>query len=142
MCDLDHFKKVNDQYGHHIGDQVLQHFADILKDRVRQHDVVARFGGEEFVLLLPNNNAEQGRKVAEQLRETTASTQIAIGQDVKLAISASFGVAQYCVGDREWSAVLHRADNALYAAKKQGRNCVVVMASANQSLGTGPATAN
>jgi len=83
MCDLDHFKKVNDQYGHHIGDQVLQHFADILKDRVRQHDVVARFGGEEFVLLLPNNNTEQGVQVAEQLRATTATNQIAIGKQAR-----------------------------------------------------------
>ncbi|MBR9871977.1 MAG: GGDEF domain-containing protein [Gammaproteobacteria bacterium] len=131
MCDLDHFKKVNDQYGHHIGDQVLRHFADILKDRVRQHDVVARFGGEEFVLLLPNNNTEQGRLVAEQLRAKTAATQIALGRDINLAISASFGVAQYCIGDSEWSAVLHRADNALYEAKKQGRNRVVVSASAD-----------
>lgn len=98
--------------------------------RVRHHDVVARFGGDEFVLLLPNNNAEQGLQVAEQLRATTDATQIAIGRDIDLAISASFGVAQYCVGDRELSAVLHRANNELYAAKKQGRNRVVVQAPA------------
>ncbi|QBM17008.1 hypothetical protein MARI_11120 [Marinobacter sp. JH2] len=137
MCDLDHFKKVNDQYGHHVGDQVLKRFADILRGRVRKHDVVARFGGEEFVLLLPNNNTEQGMHVAEQLKAKTAATQIELGRDIDLAISASFGVAQYCIGDREWSAVLHRADNALYAAKKQGRNRVVVLASASQSLEAG-----
>ncbi|MBJ6137856.1 GGDEF domain-containing protein [Marinobacter litoralis] len=130
MCDLDHFKKVNDQHGHHIGDEVLRRFAGILKNRVRQHDVVARFGGEEFVLLLPSNNADQGAQVAEDLRAKTAETQIAIPPKTDLAVSASFGVAQYCVGDRDWSAALHRADNALYAAKKQGRDRVVVVASA------------
>ena len=140
MCDLDYFKKVNDQYGHHVGDQVLQRFADTLKNRVRHHDVVARFGGEEFVLLLPDNNAEQGMQVAEQLRAKTAATQIAIGRDIDLAISASFGVAQYCDGDREWSAVLHRSDTALYAAKKQGRNRVVVQASPTESVDAGPVT--
>lgn len=136
MCDLDHFKKVNDQYGHHIGDEVLRRFAAILKDRIRQHDVVARFGGEEFILLLPNNNIEQGLQLAEQLRAKTAATQITIDRDISLTLSASFGVAHYCFGDREWSAVLQRADNALYAAKKQGRNRVVALATANQSLQT------
>jgi diguanylate cyclase (GGDEF)-like protein len=136
MCDLDHFKKVNDQHGHHIGDEVLRRFAAILKDRIRQHDVVARFGGEEFILLLPNNNSEQGLQVAEQLRAKTAATQITIDSNISLTLSASFGVAHYCTGDSEWSAVLHRADNALYAAKKQGRNRVVDLAPANQSLQT------
>ncbi|MEP3590878.1 MAG: GGDEF domain-containing protein [Marinobacter sp.] len=130
MCDLDHFKKVNDRHGHHVGDEVLRRFAGILKSRVRQHDVVARFGGEEFVLLLANNNTDQGAHVAEDLRAKTAATQIAIPPNTDLTVSASFGVAQYCAGDRDWSAVLHRADNALYAAKKQGRDRVVVVASA------------
>lgn len=136
MCDLDHFKKVNDEHGHHVGDEVLRRFTAILKDRIRQHDVVARFGGEEFVLLLPNNNTEQGLQVAEQLRAKTAATQITIGSDISLTLSASFGVAHYCAGDSEWSAVLHRADNALYAAKKQGRNRVVDLTTANQRLQT------
>lgn len=136
MCDLDHFKKVNDEHGHHVGDEVLRRFTAILKDRIRQHDVVARFGGEEFVLLLPNNNTEQGLQVAEQLRAKTAATQITIGSDISLTLSASFGVAHYCAGDSEWSAVLHRADNALYTAKKQGRNRVVDLTTANQRLQT------
>ncbi|MCG7200214.1 GGDEF domain-containing protein [Marinobacter pelagius] len=130
MCDLDHFKRVNDEHGHHIGDEVLRRFAAILKDRIRQHDVVARFGGEEFVLLLPDNNTEQGLQVAEQLRAITAATQITIDGDISLTLSASFGVAHYCAGDSDWSAVLHRADNALYAAKKEGRNRVVDLATA------------
>lgn len=136
MCDLDHFKEVNDQHGHHIGDEVLRRFAAILKNRIRQYDVVARFGGEEFILLLSNSNTEQGLQVAEQLRAKTAATQITIDGDISLTLSASFGVAHYCAGDSEWSAVLHRADNALYAAKKQGRNRVVDLATANQSLQT------
>ncbi|HUH38861.1 MAG TPA: GGDEF domain-containing protein [Spongiibacteraceae bacterium] len=130
MSDIDHFKKVNDQYGHHIGDEVLKRFSAILKDRVRQHDVVARFGGEEFTVLLPDKNTEQGIQVAEQLRAITAATQITIDSEISLTISASFGVAHYCAGDSGWSSVLQRADNALYAAKKQERNRVVDLASA------------
>ncbi|MFC4259681.1 GGDEF domain-containing protein [Marinobacter lacisalsi] len=136
MCDLDHFKKINDQHGHHIGDEVLRRFAAILQDRIRQHDVVARFGGEEFVLLLPNNNTEQGLQVAEQIRATTEATQITLNDDISVTLSASFGVAHYCAGDSDWSAVLHRADNALYAAKKQGRNRVVDLTTAHQGLHT------
>ena len=131
MCDLDHFKNVNDEYGHHVGDEVLRRFANTLKEHIRKHDVVARFGGEEFVLLLPGKDTEQGLEVAEKLRAKTADTQITIGDDVCLTLSASFGVAHYDSRDREWSAVLHRADNALYAAKKQGRNCVVDLATKN-----------
>ncbi len=138
MCDLDHFKKVNDQHGHHIGDEVLRRFAAILKNKIRQHDVVARFGGEEFILLLPNSNTEQGLQVAEQLRAKTAATQITIDSDISLTLSASFGVAHYCASDSEWSVVLHRADNALYAAKKQGRNRVVDLPTANQRVQTAP----
>lgn len=125
MCDLDHFKKVNDQHGHHVGDQVLKHFAAVLKDRIRQEDVAARFGGEEFVLLLPHSNTEQGLQIAEQLREKAAATQIKVDDAISLAISASFGVAHNYATDSTWGAVLQRADNALYAAKKQGRNRVV-----------------
>ena len=136
MCDLDHFKKVNDRHGHHVGDEVLRRFATILKDRIRQHDVVARFGGEEFILLLPGNNTEQGLQVAEQIRAKTAATQITIDGNISVTLSASFGVAHYCAGDSDWSDVLHRADNALYAAKKQGRNRVVDLATANQELQT------
>lgn len=134
MCDLDHFKKVNDQYGHHIGDEVLKRFAEILKDKIRQQDVAARFGGEEFILLLPDTNTEQGLQVAEQLRAKTAETLVTLDNGISLIISASFGVAHNCTGDSTWTAVLHRADSALYAAKKQGRNRVLGQTSAYQDL--------
>lgn len=136
MCDLDHFKKVNDQHGHHIGDEVLRRFSAILKDRTRQHDVVARFGGEEFILLLPDNNTAQGLQVAEQIRAKTAETHITIDGNVSVTLSASFGVSHCFAGDSDWGAVLHRADNALYAAKRQGRNRVVDLETANQGLQT------
>lgn len=134
MCDLDHFKKVNDQHGHRVGDEVLKRFAALIRDRIRQHDVVARFGGEEFILLLPDNGTGQALQVAEQLRAQTAATQITIDSHISLTLSASFGVAHYCADDNEWSAVLHRADNALYAAKNQGRNRAVYLPSANREL--------
>ncbi|WP_316347963.1 GGDEF domain-containing protein [Desulfuromonas acetoxidans] len=127
MCDLDHFKHINDQYGHPFGDEVLKIFAQILRNNVRKQDVVARFGGEEFVILLPDTDSEQGLTVAEHLRETTLSTRVPTEDGSDLSFSVSFGVAHYSSSDNEWKAVLSRADKALYAAKKQGRNRTVCM---------------
>ena len=122
MSDLDHFKWVNDHHGHQVGDEVLKFFADILRNNVRKQDVVARFGGEEFVILLPDTDSEKGMIVAEHLRETTLSTIISTDDGSALTFSSSFGVAQYSDTDSEWTAVLSRADKALYRAKQQGRN--------------------
>jgi len=127
MCDLDHFKHINDQYGHPFGDEVLKIFAQILRNNVRKQDVVARFGGEEFVILLPDTDSEQGLTVAEHLRETTLSSRVPTEDGSDLSFSVSFGVAHYSSSDNEWKAVLSRADKALYAAKKQGRNRTVCM---------------
>lgn len=122
MVDADHFKKINDQYGHTIGDKVLKRMAAVLKNLVDNSGIVARFGGEEFTVLLPTTDVENAQKMAERLREHMEKTEMAEG----LYITASFGVALYKADDDHYEQVLNRADAALYKAKETGRNKVVV----------------
>jgi diguanylate cyclase (GGDEF)-like protein len=119
--DIDHFKRVNDEYGHSGGDLVLRVCAQRWQAALREHDVLGRMGGEEFCVLLPETGAASAAAVAERLRSVTASGPI-IGQ--WRTVSVSVGWATVDVADAAWEAVYERADNALYAAKAQGRNCV------------------
>lgn len=121
MVDADHFKNINDQYGHTVGDKVLKRMAAVLKNMVDNSGMVARFGGEEFTVLLPNTDVENAQKMAEILREHMEKTEMADG----LYITASFGVAMYSADDDHYEQVLNRADAALYKAKETGRNKVV-----------------
>jgi diguanylate cyclase (GGDEF)-like protein len=124
MIDLDHFKKINDTYGHHAGDQVLVAASAILMHNRRQYDEVGRYGGEEFALLLPNTSAEAAMIVAERIRCTIAGTPVQVDGH-RILMTASFGVAAYpnkdisCLND-----LLKAADRALYVAKETGRNKV------------------
>jgi diguanylate cyclase (GGDEF)-like protein len=120
LIDLDHFKTINDSLGHQAGDQVLRELAGILRCSVRSTDHLGRWGGEEFIILLPNTDLEQGRQLAEKLRETIAACDFAAAG----RRTGSFGVAAYRAGD-DADALTKRADDCLYAAKKQGRNRVV-----------------
>ena len=122
MVDADHFKKVNDQYGHTVGDTVLKKTAKLLANRVADKGMVARFGGEEFTILLPTISAQEALNIAEVLRQELETEEMSAG----LYITASFGVAMYNVEDRHHEQVLNRADSALYKAKEQGRNRVIV----------------
>lgn len=122
MVDADHFKKVNDSYGHTVGDIVLQKMAKLFAAQVGIKGMVARFGGEEFTVLLPNTNAQEAQIVAETLRGKLEKEEMSTG----LYITASFGVAMYKIDDSHYEQVLKRADAALYKAKEQGRNRVVV----------------
>ena len=132
MADLDHFKTVNDRYGHLAGDQVLVSFSQLLKNACRVEDIVARFGGEEFVLLLPNTSLQQAAKLAERLRlDTTEAT-----MPIPVPITSSFGVTCFEAYDTEDS-LIARADRALYQAKANGRNCVRTL----EADGTEPAWA-
>ncbi|OGB01925.1 MAG: hypothetical protein A3G29_14055 [Burkholderiales bacterium RIFCSPLOWO2_12_FULL_64_99] len=125
MMDLDHFKVVNDTHGHVTGDAVLVSFAQTVQQLVRKVDLVARLGGEEFVVLLPNITADQATALAERIREAVYNSHLLVdGQP--LQFSVSIGVAQFDRRELSLTGWLARADAALYQAKAQGRNRVVL----------------
>ncbi len=119
MFDLDNFKEINDTYGHLFGDKVLRRVAEVVKENLRKTDVVGRWGGEEFVVLLPGTDGEEARAVAEKLRKKLE----ALGMGNKVRITASFGVAELKDGDDPLRLIL-KADKALYTAKRRGKNRV------------------
>lgn len=117
ILDIDDFKNVNDEYGHYIGDVVLREFAVVLKDGIRKVDSVGRWGGEEFIIVLPETSLKEAKQVAEHIRIKIENHEFAV---VKRKTS-SFGVAAYNQGDKSQS-IINRADKALYKAKALGRN--------------------
>lgn len=126
MCDIDHFKRVNDDYGHQVGDTVLQQFAKLLQDEAREIDRVGRYGGEEFVLLLPGTVLDAAVTFAERIRGCVEQRKFACGDRRFLHRTMSCGVAAWphpLVRDPE--ALIKAADDALYVAKETGRNRVV-----------------
>lgn len=125
MLDLDHFKKVNDTYGHPFGDKVLKGFADILKNTLRLSDLSVRYGGEEFAVLLPNTQIEQAYFVAEKLKTVIGETAFLCGED-PVHITFSAGLAQLRARkDEAADEFIKRADGLLYQAKEEGRNRIV-----------------
>lgn len=126
MVDLDHFKRVNDSYGHEGGDLVLQAASRAILQRVRASDVVCRYGGEELVLMLPDCGAEEAAKCAEAIRISLTAIVIQHAGQTITGISASFGVAQWPGHGNSEQELLQAADRALYAAKKTGRNKVLI----------------
>jgi diguanylate cyclase (GGDEF)-like protein len=125
MMDIDHFKTVNDQYGHSIGDQVLRMVADTLMRNKRPYDEVGRWGGEEFLLVLPETNLQEGGGVAERLRLAIENASLPIADGRTLSVQASFGVASTSEEEHHsLNALLQHADLALYDAKQHGRNRV------------------
>lgn len=122
--DLDYFKSVNDQYGHDVGDQVLQHVASVMKQRLRQADTPARWGGEEFMVLLPGTDRDGAVHVAEAILGALAASPLHVEGD-DLVITASIGIAEFPEDGNTVRDLLVTADNRLYAAKSQGRNRVV-----------------
>lgn len=127
MVDLDYFKKVNDQYGHQAGDQVLTFFANYVKDSLRPYDSIGRYGGEEFLLCLPDTTIEEAETIMNRIREDLAAQPINIqGVNEKpysIHITASFGVSSICKG-HPISEAVETADMAMYQAKSDGRNRV------------------
>ena len=121
--DLDHFKSVNDNYGHDAGDVVLQELAQLLKGLTREHDIVARTGGEEFAVLAPFARADQIRPFAERLCRMVANMRIDLG-DVVLRPTVSIGLATTLDGVRDAKELIKLSDERLYMAKEQGRNRV------------------
>ena len=125
ILDIDHFKRINDSHGHAAGDVVLRHFAHVAQSILRDGDVLARWGGEEFLLVLPTDSAASAAALSQRLRERTAATSIALPHGGAVTITVSIGVAALGEGELT-SAVLERADAALYRAKAKGRNRVEV----------------
>jgi len=126
MLDLDHFKSVNDRYGHEGGDAALKHVAQVLSDGVRTVDLCARYGGEEIVILLPQTSAQGAVELADRLRQTIASRPAKSGV-ADIPVTASFGVATYPTPVPYGDWLVLAADKALYEAKAAGRNCVKVI---------------
>jgi len=124
LVDLDHFKRINDTHGHLMGDRVLVAAVDALRRGVRDSDVVGRYGGEEFLLVLPNTDGEGAREVAERCRELVREARVGT-----VAITASLGVASYPTANiTRADDLIHRADEALYRAKERGRDRVILAA--------------
>ncbi len=126
LFDIDHFKVVNDTYGHGVGDEVLKEIADRVSRNLRNFDMVARMGGEEFVIIMPEAPIEAASFVAERLRMRIANEPFKVSASVgQLDISVSLGVAAVHDAGADPDSLIERADKALYAAKAKGRNCVV-----------------
>jgi len=129
LMDIDRFKAVNDRYGHQAGDLVLVRFAQLLRENSRPYDLVARYGGDEFILVLLEADAERARSAAERLRDRLAHNPMMLESAEELIITASFGVAEGGPEPGETiEAIVGRADEALYQGKEQGRDRVVVAA--------------
>ncbi|MDO8991203.1 MAG: diguanylate cyclase [Sideroxyarcus sp.] len=126
MLDVDHFKAINDTYGHHSGDIVLQLLSAVCLQAVREIDIVGRLGGEEFSILMPEANGAQAREAAERLREAAAATVVQLENEVSISFTVSIGVATLDAADAGVGDMLKRADEALYAAKYSGRNRVCI----------------
>ena len=138
MLDLDHFKSINDRFGHAAGDRALRHAAGLLKAGLREVDHLARFGGEEFLALLPGASLAAAQPLAERLRGCLDAEPLVVESD-RVPLSVSIGVAQWTDASEDASRLLVRADAALYQAKLQGRNRVVTAVSGLLWTQPGPA---
>ena len=123
MIDIDHFKAINDQHGHSVGDAALVKLAQVLRQSSREVDHIARLGGEEFCILLPNSDLDGAMRLAERVHTAVRNAQ---WESIQRTITVSVGVAVAHIADETPQAVLERADQALYRAKNSGRDRVVL----------------
>jgi diguanylate cyclase (GGDEF)-like protein len=123
FLDLDRFKLVNDRYGHLVGSNVLRQFSRVLQECIRQVDTLARYGGDEFTILLVDSDAAEGLTIAERIRRIVADTLFEGGAGAPIRLTVSIGVAGYPEDARDRDALLDAADKAMYRAKSRGRNC-------------------
>lgn len=122
ICDIDHFKQINDRYGHQVGDDTLRGFTQIIQQHMRDCDLLGRYGGEEFLIIAPGSNGTPQEMLYQRLCEAVAATPVST-QAGDISITASFGVAPG-TGERTVDGLLAAADAAMYRAKNMGRNCV------------------
>lgn len=125
LLDIDHFKAFNDKWGHELGNKALIHISRLINLTVRKLDMACRFGGEEFIIILPNTDLQQAIQVAERLREALAKTPYETDLNEQITITASLGLDVFAMHNRDTAeSFLQRADAWLYQAKNKGRNCV------------------
>jgi len=123
LIDIDHFKAVNDLYGHHFGDQALREVAKLLSSQTRQTDIVARYGGEEFIIAMPTTSLGIAQNIAERCRQAIQNQVVLSFDHQHVQLTASFGIAT-SLHDLQVDKIIHYADKALYRAKQLGRNQV------------------
>jgi len=141
FLDVDHFKKVNDTHGHHAGDVVIKKMAEIVKENTRGSDLVARFGGDEFIVLITSTTEEQAVSYAEKLREMVSAADIAIpGTEVPVRITVSGGLAMFPTHGQSTAELFRAADDALYESKQEGRNRITIAASVGLDSGIAKGT--
>jgi diguanylate cyclase (GGDEF)-like protein len=130
MVDIDHFKRVNDLYGHQVGDLVLKYLGELVLHAVRETDIIARYGGEELVIIAPNTLSGPAALLADRLRQHIEAHDLVVSsqtnQRLNIRITVSAGVGSLHEGDSDCLCLIHRADDALYQAKQEGRNRVSV----------------
>jgi len=141
MFDIDEFKKINDRHGHHAGDVVIKKMAEIVKENTRGSDLVARFGGDEFIVLITSTTEEQAVSYAEKLREMVSAADIAIpGTEVPVRITVSGGLAMFPTHGQSTAELFRAADDALYESKQEGRNRITIAASVGLDSGIAKGT--
>lgn len=126
IIDIDDFKNVNDTYGHSVGDRVINDLADIFRNTVRNSDISVRFGGEEFVIILPNTHLKEAEIIAKKLKDIVENNTIILKDGSRIKFTISLGVSQIQQDDESVETVLHKADEALYQAKNSGKNKIVI----------------
>ncbi len=124
LCDIDHFKRINDIHGHAAGDDVLREFGRRLREHIRPADLACRYGGEEFVIIMPDTSQALAQAAGERLRQVIAETPFIAGRGEQLRVTMSGGVATVLSPDDQMDFLLKRADEALYRAKSNGRNLI------------------
>lgn len=123
ILDVDFFKEVNDQFGHQVGDSVLEHVASVIVETIREHDVIGRIGGEEFALLMPETNLDEGKEICERVRLAVSSNTVTV-DDHSISVSVSMGLSEVKVEESTIGDAMIRADQALYDSKHKGRNLI------------------